>query len=46
VWQVWLMPSLQERLLMVLSQVLPVEEESDGALTVPHHGTIASLRGK
>ena len=43
-WQVWLMPSLQERLLTVLSEVLPVEEESDGALTVHHAGTIASLR--
>ena len=38
------MPSLQERLLTVLSEVLPVEEESDGALTVHHGGTIASLR--
>src|SRR6202022_4075743 len=38
------MPSLQERLLMVLSEVLPLEEESDGALTVRHDGTIASLR--
>jgi len=38
------MPSLQEQLLMVLSEVLPVEEESDGALTVHHDGTIASLR--
>jgi hypothetical protein len=38
------MPSLQERLFAVLSEVLPVEEESDGALTVRHNGTIASLR--
>ncbi|MBV8291800.1 MAG: hypothetical protein JOY55_08275, partial [Mycobacterium sp.] len=38
------MPSLQERLLTVLSEVLPVEEEFDGALTVRHDGTIASLR--
>ncbi|HEY1842265.1 MAG TPA: hypothetical protein VGG53_18980 [Mycobacterium sp.] len=38
------MPSLQERLLSVLSEVLHVEEESDGALTVHHDGTIASLR--
>ena len=38
------MPSLQERLLTVLSEVLPVDEESDGALTVHHGGTIASLR--
>jgi hypothetical protein len=37
-------PSLQERLLSVLSEVLSVEEESDGALTVRHAGTIASLR--
>jgi hypothetical protein len=38
------MASLQERLLNVLSEVLPVEAESDGALTVQHGGTIASLR--
>lgn len=38
------MPSLQERLLTVLGDVLPVEEEPDGALTVRHAGTIASLR--
>jgi hypothetical protein len=38
------MPSLQEQLLAVLSEMLPVEEESDGALTVHHDGTIASLR--
>jgi hypothetical protein len=38
------MPSLPEQLLAVLSEVLPVEEESDGALTVRHGGTIASLR--
>ena len=38
------MPSLQERLASVLAEVLPVEEESDGALTVRHGGTIASLR--
>jgi len=38
------MPSLQERLLTLLSEVLPIEEESDGALTVRHDGTIASLR--
>ncbi len=38
------MPSLQERLLAVLSEVLPLQEESDGALTVRHDGTIASLR--
>ncbi len=38
------MPSLQERLLTVLAEVLPAEAESDGALTVHHGGTIASLR--
>lgn len=38
------MPSLQERLLTVLAEVLPVDAESDGALTVHHDGTIASLR--
>ncbi|UQX12764.1 hypothetical protein [Candidatus Mycobacterium methanotrophicum] len=38
------MPSLQGRLLAVLSQVLPLDEESDGALTLRHDGTIASLR--
>jgi hypothetical protein len=38
------MPSLQEQLLTVLSEVVPLEEESDGALTVRHDGTIASLR--
>jgi hypothetical protein len=38
------MATLQERLLAVLSEVLPAEAESDGALTVHHGGTIASLR--
>ena len=38
------MPSLQQQLLTVLSGVMPVDEESDGALTVRHAGTIASLR--
>jgi hypothetical protein len=38
------MASLQERLLAALSEVLPVDAESDGALTVHHGGTIASLR--
>jgi hypothetical protein len=38
------MPSLQQQMLTVLSEVLPVDEESDGALTVRHAGTIASLR--
>ena len=38
------MPSLQERLASVLGDVVAVEEEPDGALTVRHGGTIASLR--
>jgi hypothetical protein len=38
------MPSLQERLSSILRDVLPVEEEPDGALTVRHNGTLASLR--
>ncbi len=38
------MPSLQDRLATILGDVVPVEEESDGALTVRHNGTIASLR--
>ena len=38
------MASLQERLLTVLGAVLTVDAESDGALTVHHDGTIASLR--
>jgi hypothetical protein len=38
------MATLQERLLTVLAEVLPVDAESDGALTVHHGGTIASLR--
>ncbi len=38
------MPSLQRRLASILADVLAVEEESDGALTVRHGGTIASLR--
>jgi hypothetical protein len=38
------MPSLQERLASVLAEVLAVEEEPDGALTVRHDGTFASLR--
>jgi hypothetical protein len=37
-------PSLQERLASILGDVLPVEEEPDGALTVRHEGTFASLR--
>jgi hypothetical protein len=38
------MPSLQERLASILRDVLPVEEEPDGGLTVRHDGTFASLR--
>lgn len=38
------MPSLQERLAPILRGVLAVEEEPDGALTVRHNGTLASLR--
>jgi len=37
-------PSLQERLASILCDVIPVEEEPDGALTVRHNGTLASLR--
>lgn len=38
------MSSLQDRLGSILRDVLPVEEESDGGLTVRHDGTFASLR--
>ncbi|OBF11224.1 hypothetical protein [Mycobacterium sp. 852002-10029_SCH5224772] len=38
------MPSLQERLASILGDVLALQEETDGALTVHHEGTIASLR--
>lgn len=38
------MPSLQERLASILGDVLTLQEETDGALTVHHNGTIASLR--
>ena len=38
------MPSLQHRLASILGDVLPLEEEADGAVTVRHDGTIASLR--
>ncbi|OBG27749.1 hypothetical protein [Mycobacterium sp. 852002-51057_SCH5723018] len=38
------MPSLQERLAAILRDVLPVEEEPDGAITLRHSGTLASLR--
>ncbi len=36
--------SLQERLAAVLNDILPFEREDDGALTVHHDETIASLR--
>ena len=38
------MPSLQDRLASILGAVLPLEQEPDGALTVRHNGTFASLR--
>ena len=38
------MQSLQERLASILRDVVPVEEEPDGGLTVRHNGTFASLR--
>ena len=38
------MPSLQERLELILRDVMPVEEEPDGGLTVRHDNTFASLR--
>ncbi|WP_144209174.1 hypothetical protein [Mycobacterium tilburgii] len=38
------MPSLQERLGSILRDVLHVEDEPDGGLTVHHGGTFASLR--
>ncbi|HEU0189691.1 MAG TPA: hypothetical protein VFR17_00210 [Mycobacterium sp.] len=38
------MASLQSRLVSALSEVLAIEEEPDGALTVRHDGTLASLR--
>jgi hypothetical protein len=36
--------ALQQRLRDVLDGVVPVTEEDDGALTVSHDGTLASLR--
>jgi hypothetical protein len=36
--------TLQERLKTVLDGIVPVTEEDDGALTVQHDGTLASLR--
>ncbi|WP_205873740.1 hypothetical protein [Mycobacterium camsae] len=38
------MSSLQDRLASILGEVLSVETEPDGALTVRHNGTFASLR--
>ncbi len=38
------MPSLEDRLASVLSDVLRVEQEPDGGLTVHHDGTFASLQ--
>jgi len=36
--------SLQERLAPILRDVLPLDEEPDGGVTVRHDGTFASLR--
>ncbi|MEB4209498.1 hypothetical protein [Mycobacterium sp. 94-17] len=38
------MPSLQDRLASILGDVLALDKEADGAVTVRHDGTIASLR--
>lgn len=38
------MPSLLQRLASALSEVLAVEQQDDGALTVRHDGTLASLQ--
>jgi hypothetical protein len=38
------MPSLEDRLASVLGDVLRVEQEPDGGLTVHHEGTFASLQ--
>lgn len=38
------MTTLQTRLAAALGQVLPITAESDGALTIHHDGTLASLR--
>lgn len=38
------MPTLQERIAAVLTEVLSLVEEPDGALTVSHDGTFASVR--
>ena len=36
--------TLQERLVTVLDEILPIQEEEDGAVTVHHDATLASLR--
>jgi hypothetical protein len=36
--------TLQQRLATVLDEILPVQEEEDGAVTVHHDDTFASLR--
>jgi hypothetical protein len=36
--------SLSERLVTVLGEILPLTREDDGAITVHHDGTFASLR--
>ncbi|HEX2214454.1 MAG TPA: hypothetical protein VHH12_13605 [Mycobacterium sp.] len=38
------MPHLSDRLSAILGEILPVTEEDDGALTVKHDETFASLR--
>jgi hypothetical protein len=38
------MPSLRDRLASILRDALPMEEEPDGALTLRHNGTLASVR--
>ncbi|MEZ0338623.1 hypothetical protein ACAG25_01410 [Mycobacterium sp. pV006] len=38
------MPNLPQRLSNILGEILPVTEEDDGALTVKHDDTFASLR--
>jgi hypothetical protein len=38
------MTALQDRVASILGEILSVEVESDGALTVRHNGTFASLR--
>lgn len=38
------MMTLSQRLALVLNEILPVQEEEDGAVTVHHDDTFASLR--